>query len=323
VLCLLVLTVLPTSSSSAVPNDGYSAAVERATALLDSYRGDGTLLERARYELDSILERDPDFAPAHREYARYYIMAGHISSRRFVPGALEAADASLRRAIEIDPNYSAAYVLAGHLYFLQGKPQQAKEALDRAEKLGSTDPWLYLNRADILESEGDLETAAAIYRQVIASRPPNPKVMEEAYSGLIGYYRAYHRDGDADRTYRELIGYAPDVAWNYGAYATFLLCRTDQHAAAIEQFHIALDKMNYGIARAGLAAALYREWANHAVESEPAVAAALFEEAQALEPGDPVEIYDTFCRGAGPAVESIKLAVRLTELRNRAAQPGP
>lgn len=322
-LWLLVLTLVPAYPSEAVSNDGYSARMERATALLDSYRGDGTILEEARLELDVILARNPDFAPAHREYARYYIMAGHISGRNFVPGALEAADVSLRRAMEIDPNYAAAYVLGGHLYYLQGKPQQAKAALDRAEKLGSTDPWLYLNRADILENEGDLETAEAIYRQVLASGSTNAKVMESAYSGLIGYYRAYHRDGDADRTYRELIAYAPDVAWSHGSYATFLLCRMDQPAAAVERFRIALDKMNYGIARAGLAAALYREWAFQAVEGESAVAAALLEEAQSIRPGDPVETYDSFCRGSGRGLDSIKLAVRLTEIRSRAKQAVP
>ncbi len=317
-LSLSALILLLSCATKPLPPPDYAAQMERVTSLLDSYRGDGENLEQARIELDSILARSPDFAPAHREYARYYIMAGHVSYSDFVPGTLSAAEDSLQRALELDPNYAAAYVLAGHLYTLQGKLPLATDALDKAEALGSNDPWLHLNRADVLEKESDFEGAVTLYRRVLGSGSPNSRVMEAAHYGVIHYYRAYHRDGEADKAYRELIAYAPDIAWHYGNHATFLLCRMDQPGPAIEQFRLALSKMNYGIATSGLAAALYREWAYYMTEDELAQAAATLEEAESLRPGDPVEIYQSYCRGEGRGVKSVELAVRLAEIKKKA-----
>ena len=318
VMLLSALCLLASFAAQPAPTPDYTAQMERIVALLDSYRGDGTVLEQARVELDAIMAQTSDFAPAYREYARYYIMAGHISGRNFEPGTLEAAEASLQTAWELDPYYAAAYVLAGHLYTLQGNFDAAKEALDKAEALGSTDPWLYLNRADVLGKEGNPDGALALYRQVLDTGSTNSKVMEAAHSGVISYYRAYHRDGEADRAYRDLIAYAPEVAWSYGSHAAFLLCRMDQPGPAIEQFRMALSKMNYGIARSGLATALYREWARLMTEGEPPQAAAAWEEAESLYPGDPVEIYQSYCRGEGRATKSIELAVQLAEIRKKA-----
>lgn len=161
-LLLVVLCFLPSCGNKFLGSPDHTTELAQITALLDSYEGERKTLEEARSRLDSILAQSPDFAPAHREYARYFIMAGHISYRDFAPGSLEAAEASLNRALELDPNYAAAYVLAGHLYTLQGDLQRATESLDKAQALGSKDPWLYLNRADVFGKQGQLDVALAL-----------------------------------------------------------------------------------------------------------------------------------------------------------------
>jgi Tfp pilus assembly protein PilF len=245
-------------------------------------------------------------------------MAGYRKNFEVDPDALQAAEKSLTTALALDPAYAEAYVLAGHLYLLQGRNSDAKAALQMAESLGSQDPWLHLNWAAIHMVERNPEDALARYRQVAESGTTNRNAMEGALDGLVSYYRGKNLDGDADRAYRQLIAYSPDVAWHYGNYAGFLLCRLNHFDAAIEQYRIALDKMSYGLARRGLAAALYRKWAWHTNEDELDLTTGLLEEARTLWEGGPVEVFEEHCKAGNPALEQVRLAVRLTETRQRA-----
>lgn len=278
--------------------------------MLDSWSGSSAVLSQARSELELILVQEPDLAPAYREYARYYIMSGYQAYSNVDPEALAAAEALLNHALELDPNYADAYVLFGHLYYLRKQYQQANSALDKAEELGSTDPWLYMNRADVRIKEGDFDAAAELYRRVLDSGSTNRRAMEGAQSGLISYYRHTNRDTEAEKAYRDLIAYAPDVAWYYGNYATYLLCRMDLPDAAIWQFRIALRKMEYGMAVGGLAAAHYRRWARAIIDGNSEEASAHLKSAKELRDGDPVAIYQTHCRSSGgSALDEMNLAV--------------
>src|SRR5712691_11572272 len=91
-----------TSAEQSNPSASYLAKFNHAVGLLDGYRGDSVSLEAARDELDSVLKVSPRFAPAYRELGRYFIMRGHMSSLRFQPGSLEAAESSIKKALEIN-----------------------------------------------------------------------------------------------------------------------------------------------------------------------------------------------------------------------------
>lgn len=283
-----------------------------AVGLLDGYRGDTSALEAAGAELDEVLKEYPRHAPAYREKARYFIMRGYISSLRFQPGSLEAADSSIKKAIEINPNYAEAFVLRGHLYRLMGRHQDAIGALEKAEKLGTTDPWLQNNWADLLIDEGNYQAAAERYRKVIDSKTQNKKAMGSAYEGLIRYYKGVGALNKADEIYRKKIDFEPNAAWGYGNYAEFLLCTKDDSDAAIVQFRRALERMNYGVARSGLAAALHRKLVTEAGDSKSNAASAMLKEAESLRPGTPAEVVISFCRG-GPAVSAIMRAARAVD----------
>jgi tetratricopeptide (TPR) repeat protein len=282
----------------------YKADLDDAVALLDSWRGDSSVLDAARVKLDGILRSNPNVAAAHREYARYHIMSGYISGNSGTPASLAAAERSLNEALRIDPKYAEAYVLEGHLYFLQNRLADAASALAKAQEIGTTDPWLQLNTADVLIAEGKLDEAALRYQNVIASGTKNSKAMLAAFSGLIRFYGKTGRLGEVEETYKRQIAYEPQSAWPYGNYAAFLLCTKDDAGAAIPQFRNALDRMNYGMARSGLSAALYRKWID---DKQSEGANALFREAQSLRSGTPVEIVTSFCRG-GPAVSAVSKA---------------
>jgi Tfp pilus assembly protein PilF len=267
----------------------YRTKFTHAVQLLDEYKGDTSALEEARVELDEVLTANPRYAPAYREKARYLIMRGHINSLRFQPGSLEAADALLSKSIEISPRYAGAFVLRGHLYRLMDRRQEAVSALEKAEKLGTTDPWLQNNWADLLIDEGRYEAAAQRYRRVVDSKTTDKKAMGAAYEGLERYYVSVGKLDQADKIYRLNIEREPEAAWNHGNYAQFLLCERDDYENSIIRSRQALSIMNYGVARYWLASALYRKWAQSVLVGKSEDGRAYFLEAQALFP-DPTQI---------------------------------
>ena len=290
----------------------HKVALDEAVALLDSWRGDPATLNAARVKLDSILRSSPNAAAAHREYARYYLMSGYISGNNGTPESLAAAERSLKEALRLNPQYAEAYVLQGYLYYLQNRLTDAMQALAKAKAIGTADPWLQLNTAAVLIARGNPDEAAANYQAVVASGTKNAKAMLSAFSGLIDVYERSGQVQKAEETYKRQIAYEPQSAWLYGNYATFLLCTKDDSDAAIVQFRSALGRMNYGLARGGLAAALHRKLATEGGGSPSSAANAMLKEAQSLRPGISVEVVTSFCR-VGPAVSAVMRAARVPD----------
>jgi Tfp pilus assembly protein PilF len=172
------------ASSLALDTSEIEARLERAFTILNEFRGNTAVLDSARKELDAILAADPSYAPAYREYARYFIMAG-AHGGHFEQTHLQAAEAALNRALEIDPDYADAFVLFGHLYFLMDRNTEAKRALAKAEALGSKSPWLHINWAAILFDEGKVAAANTRYKTVLDSNTDNFKAIRSARWGLV------------------------------------------------------------------------------------------------------------------------------------------
>lgn len=318
--CVILVMILapgvsPGETMQKQPNivklsDAERLSFKRAVALLDGYRGNSASLEAASIDLKNILVRNPRYAPAHREMARYFIMQGHISSQRFEPGSLEAAESAINKALEIDPKYAEAYVLLGHLYRMMGRHREALEALEKAEKLGTNDPWLYNNWADLLIDEGKYEEAVRRYRNVIDSKTPNKKAMGAALEGVIRYYVSIGKLDMADSFYRKSIAFEPDSAWGYGNYAQFLLCKKDDYENSIVRSRQALRIMNYGVGRYWLASALYRKWAQSVISGVPTSGKQYFSEAMALYP-DPYGIAAS--AGSCPSMKLVADALKVSQ----------
>jgi Tfp pilus assembly protein PilF len=295
----------PPTQNAVKKSKDLSTQLAQAVALLDGYRGDGGDLEAAREMLDAILRKDPRYAPAHREYVRYFIMSGHTSYLNFQPGSLEAAEKSLNKALEINPNYAEAYVLAGHLYRMMRRPAEAKAALTKADALGTPDPWLQNNWADLLMDEGKYDEAMQRYNKVLDSGTPNKKAMGVAFEGLTSYYQKTGRLDDADATYKKSLAYEPG-AWSHGNYAWFLLCSRDDYEAALPQIRQALKIMDYGVGEQTLVAVLHRKWAAQVLKGESGDAE--MAEARAISPVSPLQSVVSFC-GQGQAANAVQKAV--------------
>lgn len=277
------------------------------SSLLDGYREGEGRLGRAREMLDALLREDPHYAPAHRELARYFMLTGQNSGRTLRADSLRAAELSLKMALNINPHYADAYVLAGRLYQLMRRPGDARTALSKAEALGSQDPWLQHTWADLLIADGDYDNAARRYRRVISTASAGSEATLAAYEGLIRYYRRIGRVGDADAAFRQVIAYAPANAQSHGNYAVFLLCTQDDYEAAIAQSRQALEISSNGAGRYNLAASLYRKAAAQFAMKQGQAAAASVEEAAKLLASPPATVVASVC-GEGVVLQAVRLA---------------
>jgi len=287
-------------AGKAVLSDADAAKLRHAVGLLDAYRGDDAgPLEAARTELDEVVKANPRHAPAWRELARYRMMSGHANGADFAPGSLESADDALAKAVESDPGYAAAYVLRGQLYRLMKRPGDAIAALKKAESLGSDDPWLHNNWADLLLDEGKFIEASEHYRKVADNTAAPVKARLAATEGLIEFYVSGGDLAHADAMFRRLVALEPGSARGYTAYAQFLLCQRDDDEGAIARARDGLRVENQEAARYWLAAALYRRWAQAVVvDGKPEAGKAPFAEAQAIFPGvDEVAANAATCPG--------------------------
>jgi Tfp pilus assembly protein PilF len=295
------------SSSTEADYARLHAELNAASDLLDQYAGDPAMLTQAKAKLDEILIKVELHPPTHRLLAIYFMKAGYEGQGKFKDGTLETAEASLMNALQIDPNYIDAHILAGHLYRRMKRPDEAYASLKRAELLGSTDPWLYNNWADLLNEDGKYKEASVYFSKVMDNKENNSAAISYAISGLSRYYIAINKMDEADSLYRKKISYEPDIAWNYGNYAWFLLCKRDNYDSASTEAQTAMSRLNYNAARSTLASALYRKWAAQVLGGQVVSAEKTFEQAMAVLPGNPTEIVSATC-GSSSALNAMQLA---------------
>jgi Tfp pilus assembly protein PilF len=308
-MCLSSVVVGIADAPAAEPAAGTQPQVARAARLLDGWEGSGNGLRLARTLLDEALADNPDSAQAYREYARYYMMNGYVRRSIYEHGALEAAERSLDKAIALSPEYAEAHVLRGHLYEQMERPDQARLALERAEQLGTDDPWLHLNWADVLLDEHRYDEAADRYRKVLASGALDRHVEISAREGLIQYYKHTKQLDKAEQGYRELIARVPDSAWVHGNFAAYMLCWQEDYRTAIAEAEKARSLMDYGIARLTLSAALYRQWAQEVLDGKEAEAERTWKRSEQVLAAEPSQAIGDIC-GGGAAVMKVLTAMR-------------
>lgn len=97
-----------------------------------------------------------------------------ILSRHGTEGVKSQLDAisSLKRAIELDPNYADAYAFISSLYVGVGKPKEAEVAIERAMRLNPKYPfWYLMNRAIVRYMQADYTAAVADLEKAVERNP--------------------------------------------------------------------------------------------------------------------------------------------------------
>ena len=285
--------------------------IKSAQEQINGSRGRRSSLEIARSSLNAALNMDPCNALTYLEYARYFERVAKIDKD---PGEfrLEALH-SIARAISVDPHYADAYVLQGFLMHLVGHNELATQALDRAEELGSMNPWLHINRGLIKRYAGDYLGAAIDYRAAIDSGTDNKKAIGVAMGGIAEYFKRAGQLAEAREVYSKWVEFDPESPVGHLKYSRFLLCYDDdpEHSlgevAKTAKLAHGSDQIRYAEV---MAANYVRQWARHILRGGLAaerMAPKLINQANKLADGTPIEVMSVVCP-SGPAYEQVRSA---------------
>lgn len=293
VLVILALIYLFVQSTSGLRLD---PEIKAARELLDSWGGQPQTLVQAQEKIAGVLSRNPNDYFAMKEAARYTVMAGYIRGRNvsyqhnvyvvgeFSPGTLEQAEALIRKAVSINPRFAEGYVFLGYIQFQQSKLDMASITLDQAEQIGTDDPWLHLNMADIDNARGKFSDANNRAERVLASGTSNSNAIFAAYDHLIEGYSRTGQYEKAAHLFEKKIQQKPNDAWLHGNFASFLTNTLGRNDEAIKQARVALQLMSYGIGERVLATALYRKWADLVAQGNIKDGEKYFQEAYGIFP---------------------------------------
>lgn len=206
-----------TDDGFAKGRDSFRQAIEKDSnyalayaGLADAYgllAGWGSMAPNEVYPLAKstalrALELDETLAEAHTSLA---------AAKLFYDADWAGAEASLRRAIEINPNYSDAHMIYGYTLMLQGRFSDSKPYLQRAIELDPLSIVKKVSLGNAFYFERDSATAIDIYQQSL-NMDPNSGL---AHWSLGNAFLQAGRVDDAIAEYEKAIplsGDSPDEA---------------------------------------------------------------------------------------------------------------
>ncbi len=133
-------------------------------------------------------------------------------------GDLVGAIASYRKAVELEPRRSQAWINLGIDLHRQGDDDAALEALQRAIEIDPADSRAFRNLGPLYEQRGQWMEAEAALERVTEKTPDDA----EAWALLALAYQNLNRPDDASASYREAIKRNPALAvcrFNLGVLA--------------------------------------------------------------------------------------------------------
>jgi tetratricopeptide (TPR) repeat protein len=118
-----------------------------------SYLSEGKL-DPAIAELQTVVRRRPDFAPAHFALARAYVMKGDLPS----------AEAAYRHVIQIGPQNGSAYNNLGFVLIEEKKLPEARQVFQQLLGLNPESANAHFGLASVAAAEGNFQQAVDEYK---------------------------------------------------------------------------------------------------------------------------------------------------------------
>ena len=191
-------------------------AINELTDLDLEARAFPTVHQRA----DALLQNDPKSAPAYFIHGRSYVVEKNFA----------AAEAALRKAIELDPNLGAAYDLLVAIYVEDNKLSEALKELETVLAKNPQYSPALLTSGIIYERMGNFAKARDNYEKVLALNPnftPALNNLAYIYSEKLNNL---DRAGELARKAHELAPAEPSVQDTFG----WVLYRQGKYQEAAE-----------------------------------------------------------------------------------------
>lgn len=165
--------------------DNSAARLDMAKLLIASRR-----YSDAKEHLQLLEEKDGDNPEVHLVYATYYDSGLKDSG---------AAIAELRKALQLNPNYSDAYLSLGMIQMEAQQWQEAEGSLKKAVSLAPKSADALLALGNFYQTRGRYPEAEQSYRQAIQIAPgdPNPRV------ALASLFLAEDKNSQAEELLRQ------------------------------------------------------------------------------------------------------------------------
>jgi tetratricopeptide (TPR) repeat protein len=293
------------TGASASPS-GETPLVASARELVDTYYGNTENLRRAAVFLAEAYAANPQDANIYIQAGRITIMGAHLSFDAFEGGAFERYAALVDEAIALDPSNAKAHILKAEIYSRNGKSAEEFAELEKAEALGSDDPWLGIGYGRYYRSIRQVAVAYEAYDRVMKRGPGTTASGRKAFVTAVEALCTMSVGGEPlkDKT-RKYAAIAlqeryPTDAWTPHGFAERFI---DQQLfeEAIVYAREALKTMDFGAGRMTLAAALYARAAQLELDNRPgSEVAPLVKEARKLGfPKAQLLEYILYQRGAG------------------------
>lgn len=210
---------------------------ERATALDPGYALAWVGLSRT--QAARILNSDADpliaWPVARRAAAQAVRIAPDRAETQFADGFIKwccdwnwaEAEASMRRAVALDPRFAAAQLTLGHAVSQRGRHDEAAALTRRAREIEPLSPMAHAISSQVAFQGRDYRAAVEFGKRVVALAP-------EFWIGHMMLAQAYEQSGDVDRALTALAAAASFSDQNSKTLALrgYLYARAGRHADA-------------------------------------------------------------------------------------------
>jgi tetratricopeptide (TPR) repeat protein len=212
--------------------------------LLDAMRRVSALLQAGSFrvaheQLEAIVAANPEFVEGLRLFA----------GTKQALGDPQAAETLLRRALELDPNWTPTLTTLGELLLSSGRGSEAEALLRRALAGSTLSPRAALLLARYYNDFGKPEQALAVAAPLCISGKAEPELAAQHIAALS----SLGRQSEAVAGYRALAAAAPDnLAMAHALAAALNAANQHEEAARVAQ---------HALSRGNRSAALYNTYA--------------------------------------------------------------
>jgi len=228
----------------------------KAQKVLDTWRGDPSLLMEAEKILSGMIQSNPDSALAYTGFGRLLYKKGYISNDNYKQEFLDKAHEYFDKALSLDPKLFDAYHYGAYSYLFSHDLKKAKEMAEKARELEPDSAKACLLSADIALRDKQDEEAVNWAKSALL-KTKDKKISVDALYLLTRAYRRQKKLGPAEEAYLKIIELDPDSPWAMSNYSSFLSCYKADYDKAIEYGEKALKLMDFGMGRTVLGKAYY------------------------------------------------------------------